>query len=753
MNLKTLCTAVATLSLVACNNTTSSVDEIIETTVNNAIVIGDFPNYTTDQTRAVDGEDPGKSSWDESDKIYVQLNGEGTWYTLTCTSGKWTSSDLPTLGKTTPYTAVYAPNYELNDEKTGLILTSDKAVGTAEYLTTSGLGKPMVIDFERNYSRLRIYSGAGVTETVTIQLGEGFQCVGPEGTNRTTTFELTPDDNGNIYLYGTWPISTTIQAKTPNPNTDNETNASAIWIGTLKDQKTISKESEQNTSYAIDNSWLYVDLDQCTEGITSWSPYYNAGFKKIKAFGKWSDAKTLKFTLNNAIIAIDLSEVTGMTKIPTSMFDCRALVDIRLPKIEKGTGSDDGTIGRAAFANCTALQSIEIPEGITALGNAAFRYCSQLKTVQIPEGLTAIGESALASCPQLELTELPTTLNTIGQQAFEKSKIAFSTIPSSVTTIGEGAFASTTFDTRVTNFIWPASAALPLRAFEESSIPSITISEGITTLPYNCFYNCQSLREITLPKSLTSIGSGALQSTPALAKINISGIDFWCSLNRYANVFSDNTYLYIDGTPVTSITIPATVTTIPQYSFQGYKKLTDVKMSSTVTEIGNYAFSDCSISSIDIPNSVKSIGYNAFRNCKSLTSINIPSSVTQIQSYTFSGCDLLTAIDLPNTITSIGGSAFASCPNLEYIYIPNQVTTIGGQVFSGCSKLKAFILESSTMVTLNGSGTFDGCPEDKVLYVPSDLVDTYKDNGDWQKHFDADHIQSINDVPEAYKKL
>ena len=56
------------------------------------------------------------------------------------------------------------------------------------------------------------------------------------------------------------------------------------------------------------------------------------------------------------------------------------------------------TIGRGAFANCSALTNISIPNGVTTIEDAAFSSCSALTNITIPASVTTIGEWAFWGC-------------------------------------------------------------------------------------------------------------------------------------------------------------------------------------------------------------------------------------------------------------------------------------------------------------------------------------------------------------------
>lgn len=134
---------------------------------------------------------------------------------------------------------------------------------------------------------------------------------------------------------------------------------------------------------------------------------------------------------------------------------------------------------------------------------------------------------------------------------------------------------------------------------------------------------------------------------------------------------------------LTSITIPSSVTSIGSSEFYYCYSLKSITIPSSVTSIGAQAFYNCtSLQSVTIPNSVTSIGDSAFYYCYSLKSIIIPSGVTSIGSNVFSNCCSLASVTIPSGVTSIGDTAFNSCYGVsEYHILPTTVPTAGTVIF------------------------------------------------------------------------
>ena len=187
------------------------------------------------------------------------------------------------------------------------------------------------------------------------------------------------------------------------------------------------------------------------------------------------------------------------------------------------------------------------------------------------------------------------------------------------------------------------------------------------------------------------------------------------SVKEGTRIICDLAFSFCDS--LSEIVIPSSVTSIGDSAFSGCRSLSEIVIPSSVTSIGDCAFSDCSsLKYIFIPKSVICLNGNPFAywngklECLSpnfvyegdilfnkdksriisfrkqnIKSYIIPSSVTSIGDHAFYDCCSLSEIVIPSSITSIGDSAFSWCDSLSEIVIPSSVTSIGKGAFCHCN--------------------------------------------------------------------
>lgn len=162
------------------------------------------------------------------------------------------------------------------------------------------------------------------------------------------------------------------------------------------------------------------------------------------------------------------------------------------------------------------------------------------------------------------------------------------------------------------------------------------------------------------------------------------------------------------STPVSSVTIPNTVTSIGFRAFSGCGAMSSFVITENVVSIGDYAFSGCaSLTSISMPESIRSIGDYAFYNCTSLVSASMSENTESIGDYAFNNCTSLTSAEIPDSVLSLGEGAFNSCSSLDSVVIGNSVPSIGKRTFQDCSKLTYVTIPNSVLSV--GDHAFYNC--------------------------------------------
>ena len=124
-----------------------------------------------------------------------------------------------------------------------------------------------------------------------------------------------------------------------------------------------------------------------------------------------------------------------------------------------------------------------------------------------------------------------------------------------------------------------------------------------------------------------------------------------------------------------------------------YKDNKDNHYYTSNDVIGSYAFYSCSgLTSLTLPAGITSIGDRAFQDCSRLTSLTLPAGITSIGWYAFRGCSGLTSLNLPAGITEIGSYAFYGCSGLTSIYVyAEKVPKIGSNAFEECDAKKCTV--------------------------------------------------------------
>ncbi len=456
-------------------------------------------------------------------------------------------------------------------------------------------------------------------------------------------------------------------------------------------------------------------------------------------------------------------------------------------------------IGYAAFMNCADLTSITVPNSVTEYGYWTLNGCNRIRSIQISKSIRKIEAGAFSGCGGLEKiivesgnpyydsrnncnaiietksntllagcknTIIPNSVTAISSEAFYGCyDLKSITIPNSVKRIGYNAFYGCTSLPVIGNVRY---ADTNLVEVTDNTLTTYSIKQGTRFIGHHAFKDCVNLTNISIPRSVIRIESGAFEGCSSLPVIdNIRYAD------KYLVEVTDNklsSYTVQDGTLIvgsqafegcwnmTSISMPNSVEIIDERAFSMCNSLSEVTFSTSLNSIGDDAFNGCDFNSLRIPNTVTDIGSRAFAQCHRLTDVQIPESVTKIGDGAFSSNEGLSTIIvdsnnpiydsrdncnaiietatntiiaaakntvIPNSVTAIGNHAYERRAELTSFTIPENISVIGDRAFSECWNLTEVNIPNT--VTSLGEGAFFYCSALKDVVIPNSVKGTLEE--------------------------
>lgn len=264
----------------------------------------------------------------------------------------------------------------------------------------------------------------------------------------------------------------------------------------------------------------------------------------------------------------------------------------------------------------------------------------------------------------------------------------------------------------------------------DTSVTELVVPDCVTDIKLMAFINCRSLTSLTLPIADRAIGY------------------------YFSNHDPTSTYYQTNMPPLKTLILSEGLTYIAPNTFTYLKQLTDLYLPSTLTRIGDDAFTGCSalknihisdlasfcsiyneelsllgsnrdlylngtlVTDLVIPNGVISLG-NAFAYYSKLTSVVMPDSLVNIGYAAFDGCAYLRGVDFGENLFSIGALAFRNCTRLNNVDIPKSVKSIGEYAFYNCDSLTNIVIpDGITSIALwafYGSGL-------KTIVIPKSVI-------------------------------
>ena len=253
---------------------------------------------------------------------------------------------------------------------------------------------------------------------------------------------------------------------------------------------------------------------------------------------------------------------------------------------------------------------------------------------------------------------LPESIQEIGDFAFSRMEIKQINIPKSLRKFGRSSFS---------NCHWLSTNPL-------------VIPEGVTSIPPQCFINCQCFKELVLPSTLNTIKELAFYNT-RVEKVNFpEGLEHIKTAAFY-------------GCDLIEAILPGTLKELSDGTFSMCPKLKEIKIAEGITKIP----------------------FDFVSYCQSLEKVNIPKSVTVIEDDAFSTCSL-DSIVFPATIEYIGKGAFKDLKKLKKIYSMSPIPPV---------------CYYDPMVNFGDESFGGSTPSDIPVYVPIGSGEKYREAFGW----------------------
>lgn len=513
-------------------------------------------------------------------------------------------------------------------------------------------------------------------------------------------------------------------------------------------------------AYKYGNSFetAYISYDNVVETIT-YSAYYMPSWTKKVYPADCYNPKTIEYTStsdssevyyeyegdpleHNYVHKSDKDIPATLTTPAKEYWECTKCHDYEYRDGAKAT-TKEGKIGEfnyvfdnkndAGILTIDDVMPIEIPDCASPAAEID-DFSSLVKKIVFKSGkTTAIGDNAFAGLDNSAFTSV--------------------TLPANVTRIGYSSFA------------------------DSKALKTVTFNgNNLETIGERAFFNT-SLKEVTIPKSVTDIGSLAFGYEEKDGKItDVKGFKIkgyaGSAAEKYAKL---NGFEFVDveksaptkaptaaptkaptaaptkaptaaptkapantTTPAATTAPNATVapTTVPGTTTApattdapvAPAEVTADGQSYTVTGDATVAFAkpETATDKVTIPDSITVDGHsykvtavndNAFKNDKTITEVVIGKNVKTIGNNAFSGCTKLKKVTGAASVTKIGNAAFKNCKALTKITIGKKIKEIGKNAFSGCKKLATITVKSQVLKKV-GKNAFKSIAPKAVFKLP-----------------------------------
>ncbi len=372
-------------------------------------------------------------------------------------------------------------------------------------------------------------------------------------------------------------------------------------------------------------------------------------------------------------------------------------------------GPDVEEIGLYAFQNCTNLKEVNFDDAIGVLDAGVFKGCSSLKVADFSEStLATIGYEAFAGCTSLEEIKIPETLSDIGDFAFADTKFKEIEFGKNINAVGANSFVgNTALETinvvdnnkefsSVDGVLYNKKGSV-LVTFPAGKTGTFELPQGVSEIRAYAFKNAKiSAVKLAEEPALNYIGINAFEDSQ-IAEIEIS-----------ANVEKINSNTFKNAKKLSKVTFNEGLTYIAASAFEGCAALKEIKLPETLHDIANSAFKNAGLKSVNLGDGVAKINSEAFAGNKELTDLYIGKNVEKLGNGAFKDCAKLVAVNLPESLKVFSGNAFSGCNSLVKITVDENnkaFKAVGSAIYSADGKALVFAGNKNTTSLIVADGT------------------------------------------------
>ena len=256
--------------------------------------------------------------------------------------------------------------------------------------------------------------------------------------------------------------------------------------------------------------------------------------------------------------------------------------------------------------------------------------------------------------------------------------------------------------------------------------------DGVYKIPQSAFSGKTTLIKCVLPDKLEHIEYGAFRNTSltgtvqlpeglkyvnGFAYTKITNVQFPSTLEEIGNEAFDNC-----SSLMSELSLPSSLKVININAFRKAAIKGNLVLPEGLEVIKGNAFVDCKglTGSLTIPSGVHIIGSSAFQNCGFTGNLTLPMGLTEIQQAAFNGTKFKGELNIPSTVTTIGNSAFANTEFNGTLILPKELISLGSSVFSGCWRLSGIVEIPENIVAIP-SQLFYNCKNIEGIVLHKDV--------------------------------